>query len=254
MSISSISNMNSNLYTQLASGKRINSAADDAAGMAIAQKLESQANGYDAGTRNARMGQAMLNTAEGGLSSIADSLQRMRELSVQAANTALYTPADIQAMQDEVEQLKGTIQDAAKNTQFNTMSLLDGSKADWNMATNPNGNGMTIQTANSTLDTLGIADYDLTGDFDIGKLDDAIQKVNDARSSIGASSNALDHTINYNKYASYNLTASQSALEDLDIPKAVSEKEKNRVIEEYQIFFMKKRMEEEDNVNRLLRF
>lgn len=252
MSISSISNANNNLYTQLSSGKRINSAADDAAGMAIAEKLQSQSNGYDVGTYNAKMGQAMLNTAEGGLSSIADSLQRMRELSVQAANTAVYTPQDIKAMQDEVDQLKASIQDAAKNTRFNTMSLLDGSKADWNLATNPNGNGMTIQTANSTLDTLGIADYDLTGDFDISKLDEAIQKVNDARSSIGASSNVLDYTIRYNEYTSYNLQSSQSSIEDLDIPKAVSEKEKNRVLEEYQIFFMKKKMEQQGNVNKLL--
>lgn len=252
MSISSISNANSNLYTQLSSGKRINSAADDAAGMAIAEKLQSQSNGYDVGTYNAKMGQAMLNTAEGGLSSIADSLQRMRELGVQAANTAIYTPQDMKAMQDEVDQLKASIQDAAKNTRFNTMSLLDGSKADWNLATNPNGNGMTIQTANSTLDTLGIADYDITGDFDISKLDEAIQKVNDARSSIGASSNALDYTIRYNEYASYNLQSSQSSIEDLDIPKAVSEKEKNRVLEEYQIFFMKKKMEQQGNANKLL--
>lgn len=254
MSITNVSNLNSNIYRQLASGKRIHSAADDPAGKAIAEKLKSQVNGYDKGTYNAKMGQAMLNTAEGGLSSIADSLQRMRELSVQAGNTAVYTPSDLKAMQKEIDQLKSSIQDAAKNTQFNTMSLLDGSKADWNLAVNPNGNGMTIQTANSTLDVLGIADYDITGSFDIGKLDEAIQKISDARSSIGAGSNALDHTISYNQYASYNLTASQSSIEDLDIPQAVSEKEKNRVLEEYQMFFMKRMMDDEGNKNKLLLF
>lgn len=254
MSISNISNVNRNIYTQLNSGKRINSAADDPAGKAIAEKLKGQVNGYDKGTYNAKVGQAMLNTAEGGLGSIADSLQRMRELSVQAGNTAVYTPSDLKAMQKEIDQLKSSIQDAAKNTQFNTMSLLDGSKADWNLAVNPNGSGMTIQTANSTLDVLGIADYDITGNFDISKLDEAIQMVSDARSSIGASSNALDHTIRYNEYASYNLTASQSNIEDLDIPKAVSEKEKNRVLEEYQIFFMKRMMEDESRTNKLLQF
>ena len=74
-------------FQQLSSGKRINKAADDAAGLAIATKMLSQSNGYDVGWRNAATSQDMVNVAEGGLSKITDSLQRMRELSVQASNT-----------------------------------------------------------------------------------------------------------------------------------------------------------------------
>ena len=76
-------------YQQLSTGKKINTAADNAAGLAIAQKLLTQSNGYDMGTRNAATSQDMINVAEGSLSTISDSLQRIRELSIQASNTAV---------------------------------------------------------------------------------------------------------------------------------------------------------------------
>ena len=91
MSISSISSQGLHQnYRQLASGKRINSAADDAAGLAIAQKLLTQSNGYDVGRRNAATSQDMVNVADGGLSTITDSLQRIRELGVQSGNCCLW--------------------------------------------------------------------------------------------------------------------------------------------------------------------
>ena len=94
MNISSVSNYSVyRNYQSLASGKKINSAADDAAGLAIAQKLNSQTNGYDVGYRNAGTSQDMLNVADGALGSITENLQRIRELSVQASN-GLYTDAD----------------------------------------------------------------------------------------------------------------------------------------------------------------
>ena len=81
-------------YQQLSSGKKINSAADNAAGLAIAQKMLSQSNGYDMGTRNAATSQDMVNVADGSLSTITDSLQRIRELGIQASNTAIYGEDD----------------------------------------------------------------------------------------------------------------------------------------------------------------
>ena len=255
MSISSISGYGSDYYGMIASGKRINSAADDAAGLAIAKKLETQATGYDVGSNNAAAGQDMLRVAEGGLSSVLDSLQRMRELSVQAGNTAIYGQDELNAIQDEIEQLKSSINDATANTHFNGMNLLDGSKTSWNLATNPNGSGMEVTTPKTTLEMLGIEDYDVSGgNFDIGALDKAIGKVTGAMSSIGATTNRLQHQMNFNGYASYNLTASQSRIEDLDIPRAVSEKEKERILGEYKLFFMRKQMQDAGNVANLLRF
>lgn len=255
MYISSINSQNTyQSYQQLASGKRINSAADDAAGLAIAEKLETQSNGYDVGKNNAATSQNMINVAEGALGSITDSLQRIRELSVQASNSAIYGDSELNAIQGEIEQLKQGISDVAKNTTFNTMNLLDGSMTGSNIATNPDGSGMKVDMPNATLEALGIKDFDVTGDFDISVIDKALEKVTSQRSELGATTNRLDSAMNFNSYASYNLTASKSNIEDLDMAKAVSEKEKNRILEQYKLMLMKKQISSADGYVKMLRF
>jgi len=251
MSLSSIGSYGVG-YDNLSSGYKINTAADNPAGLAISEGLKSQSNGYDVGTDNAKTGQDLLNTADGALSSITDSLQRIRELSVQASNSAIYSSDDIQAMQDEVNQLKNQIQDTAKGTEFNTKKLLDGSMADMNLATNPSGKGMQINLTNSTLESLGIDDYDLTGDFDISEIDDAIKKVSDARSSNGAANNTLSYTVDNNNYTSYILTSSQSKIADLDMEKSISEEKKSQVMQQYQYFMQKNIAENQLNKANLL--
>lgn len=236
-------------YDNLSTGKKLNTAADNPSGLIIAEELTAQRNGYDVGSDNAAAGKDLLNVAEGALGNIQDSLQRIRELSVQASNTAVYSAKDIAAMQEEVEQLKQGIQFGAESTEFNTQKLLDGSMADMNLATNPDGTGMKIQMANATLEALGIADFDLTKDFDISAIDDAISKVSEARSSIGATTNALDSTIRYNDYTSQNLTVSKSRLEDLDYGKAMAETEKEKVLFQYRTFAQ----QEQVNQNNLMK-
>lgn len=255
MYISSINSQSSyQNYQQLASGKRINSAADDVAGLAIAEKLETSRNGYDVGRNNAATSQNMINVAEGALSSITDSLQRIRELSVQASNSAIYGDSELNAIQGEIEQLKQGISDVAKNTTFNTMNLLDGSMTGSNIATNPNGSGMKVDMPNATLEALGIKDFGVTGDFDISVIDKALEKVTTQRSELGATTNRLDSAMNFNSYASYNLTSSKSNIEDLDIAKAVSEKEKSRILEQYKLMLMKKQISSADGYVRMLKF
>ncbi len=255
MNISSVSSLNLyQNYSQLSSGMRINSAADDAAGLAIAKKLEAQSNGYDVGKRNAADSQNMINVADGALSSISNSLQRMRELSIQASNSAVYGDSERNAMQMEIDQLKEHISDVAKNTQFNKTNLLDGSMTDSHVASDADGGGMNINMPNSTLEALGIADYNIAGSFDISALDNAITKVTKMRGELGASSNRLDSTIAYNSYASYNLTASRSRIEDLDMPKAISDMKKNQLLEQYKLAMLKKKIEDdEDGSFRLIR-
>lgn len=120
MRISSISNQNMyRSYQQMSSGKKINTAADDAAGLAIAQKLLSQSNSLNKATDNAATFQDMTKIADGALGSISDSLQRIRELGLQASN-GLYTDSDKAAIQSEIDQLKQHISDTASQTQFNT--------------------------------------------------------------------------------------------------------------------------------------
>ena len=121
------------------------------------------------------------------------------------------------------------------------------------MASNPDGTGMSIKMVNTTLESLGIADYDVTKDFDISVIDKALEKVSSARSSLGASSNALSTVINSNSYTALNLTSAQIRIEDLDYPKAISDLQKERLLEQYKLNMIKKKSEDESLVLRLFR-
>ena len=235
MVIPNIQNSINKSYINISTGKKINSSSDNAAALNIIQGLNSQTRGYNVGTNNAKDGRNLINVADGALSSINDSLQRIRELSVQASN-GIYTSQDKQYMQYEIDQLKEHISDVSKNTEFNTLKLLDGSRADINLATNPSGTGMTIHTANTSLENLGIENYDITGDFNISDIDSAIQKVNDSRSNMGAMSNRLDATINYNEAVSVNIATSQNIIEAADIGEELTNISAKRVIEQYAYF------------------
>ena len=112
-------------FQKLSSGKRINSAADDAAGLAIAQKLLKQTNGLNAGVYNARTSQNMLNVAEGAMGSVTDMLQRVNELSIQAAN-GTNSSSDRGAIQAEIDQLTQEIDRVSATTKFNESYLLKG--------------------------------------------------------------------------------------------------------------------------------
>lgn len=239
-------------YGRFASGKKINSAADGAAELSVIQKEEAQTRGYKAGENNIGAAKDMLNVAEGAMSGITDYLQRIRELSVQASNTATMTDADRASIQDEVEQLKQGISDIASQTTFNTKELLNGTYQKFELATDANGNSMSVRTADATLQMLGIADYDVTKDFNIQDIDDALAMVSDGRSSMGAQSNALDYAYNYSTNTRLNVTAGKSRLEDLDYPKAISEQKKKQTLQEYALFMQKKRQEEETNRMRSL--
>lgn len=246
MAISSISNQSLySSYQSLSSGKRINSAADDAAGLAIAEKLESQTRGYDAGSRNIGTAQDMTKVADGALSSITDSLQRIRELSIQASND-LYTASDKGAIQQEIDQLKQSISDVASGTQFNTKNLLDGTMGKAQVAASANGSSLEVSMPDSTLQALGIADYDVTGNFDISTIDNALDIVSSSRSNLGATSNRMDYALAYNASAAYNTTASQSRIEDLDYPQAVSELKKKQLLSTFSMMMQKKKTENEN--------
>lgn len=251
--MSSISGIGTDYYSQIASGSKLQSASDGAAQMSIVQGEKGQINGYDMGLRNAQDGKGVLNVADGAYNSITESLQRMRELAVQASNTAVLSDGDRQAIQDEVDQLKQGISDIANNTEFNTKKLLDGSNSDMYIQTGANaGQGQRIDTGNATLQALGIADFDVTKDFDIQTIDDALSMVSSNRSSIGAQSNSLDYTIGYNTQTSYNLTKTVSQMEDTDIAKAVSEMDKQQLLQTVNFIMQKKKEEDEQQRMNLL--
>lgn len=251
--MSTISGIGSNSYSSyssygnFASGKKVNSAADGAAELSIIEKQDAQIRGTNAGTNNIASAQDMLKVSDGAMEGITDYLQRMRELAVQASNTATMTDSDRANIQMEIDQLKQGISDIASNTSFNTKPLLDGSNSQFQIATDSNGTSMEVTTANATLAALGIEDFDVTGDFDIGTLDTALERVSSSRSSGGAQSNALSYAYSNNTNTALNTLASKSRLEDLDFPEAISEKKKQETLHEYSMFMQKRLMEDEVN-------
>lgn len=249
--MSGISSINSSTsymdYGRFASGKKINSAADGAAELSIIQKEEAQIRGRKTGENNIGSAKDMLNVADGAMSGAADYLQRIKELAVQASNTATVTDSDRAYIQKEIDQLKQGISDIASQTTFNTKNLLDGSNSRFRIATDANAGEMEVTTANATLQELGIEDFDVTKDFDIQDIDDALAKVSDARSKVGAQVNALEYAYNNSTNSRLNHTAGKSRLEDLDYPEAISEKKKKEVLQEYSLYMRKKQQDDEDN-------
>lgn len=215
-------------YGKFANGKKVNRAADGAAELAIIQKQETQTRSYKAGENNIGAAKDMLNVADGAMSGITDYLQKIRELGVRA----------------QIEQYKQGISDIAKQTSFNTKPLLDGTSQKYNIMTDATGNGMEITTADATLQALGIADFDVTKDFDLTQVDDALARVSAGRSGMGAQSNALEYAYRYSTNTRLNVTAGKSRLEDLDYGQAVSEQKKKQTLQQYAFFMQKKQMEQ----------
>lgn len=238
-------------YGKLASGKRITSAADDAAGLAIATKEETVASGLTTGSDNMQAGRDLLNISDGALGNITDNLQRMRELALQASNTATLTDSDRAKLNDEFDQLKQGIADIAGQTTYNTKNILDGTQMEYMLATDDQGHGKSISTGNATLDALGIQDLSLD-DPDIDAIDSALEKVSSMRSSAGAQTNTIEHAVAYNDYAAYNTTSAASRIEDLDMEKAVSEMKKKMTLETYSLMMQKKRQEDEATQKRAI--
>ena len=234
------------VYGQIASGNKLTSAAKGPAQMAIAQQQESQIRGTNAATNNLKSGKDVLNISDAALGGITDYLQRIRELAVQAGNTATVSDSDRRNIQKEIDQMKQGIQDIASQTQYNTKNLLDGSlKNGIQMASDANGNSMTIQnSANSTLDALGIADFDVTKKFDLKAIDKALDQVSRTRSRGGAQSNRLDHAIQFNTRVSYHIASAEGKLTDTDYPQAISEMKKQQTLQTYSFMMQKRKMQD----------
>ncbi len=238
-------------YTHLSSGKRINSAKDDPAGYAIAKRMKTQETGYQVGADNAGMAIGASNVAESALGGMSDYLQRIRELAVRSMN-GINSDADKQIYQKEIDQLKQGIEGLARDTSFNEQKLLDGSMADMAVATSPNGGSMHIQMENSTLEALGIADLDVTSkDFSLDSIDKALDMVSQRRSNLGASTNALEYTRNFNHSAALNQLSARSRLEDLDFPKAVAKKKQDEVFGQYRMHMLRRQMDQKKSLSAL---
>ena len=223
---------------RLSSGLRINSAADDAAGLAISQKMEAQTRGLNQASRNAQDGVSVLQTAEGALSTTQSVLQRMRELAVQAANDTLTT-SDRSNISTEMGQLSSELDRIATATDFNTKKLLDGTQATGGLTFQIGANAgqtinVTIATATSTALTLqtGNIDVSSTGSASttITNIDSALTVISTQRAQLGSVMNRLQNTISNLGIQSENISAANSRVRDLDMAAEVVNMSKNQIL------------------------
>ena len=199
---------------RLSSGYRINRGADDAAGLAISEKLRSQIRGLAQSQRNAQDGVSLVQTAEGSLTEVHSMLQRVRELAVQYQNGTLATE-DKSAIQGEVNQLTGEINRIGELAAFNGIKLLNGDNAT-----------VTFQVGANEADEIGVTTFDVTtsiptqynlASVTLGAIDADIQDVSTARANFGAVQNRLEYAMNNLATYQENLVASESRIRDVDM-------------------------------------
>ena len=233
-------------YSKIASGNRIQTAADDPAGLAISEKLNSQIKGDQQAIQNIESSQDLLKTADGSLNSILDDLGRVRELAVQAGN-GTYSSDDRSIIQDEINSLFENIQNNVQNTEFNTKKLIDGSFTDQQLGVGANGQGTTMTLQDASLEALGLENFTVeNGNFNLDDIDNAIAQVTESLSEIGASSNGLESNLNNTRVSEINQQSAQSTLADTDIAKAVMELNKQNILDRYQIMIQDKQTEQKE--------
>ena len=248
---------------KLSSGLRINRAGDDAAGLSISEKMRGQIRGLDQASRNSADGISMIQTAEGALTETQSILQRMRELSVQAANDTNVT-TDRAAIQEELTSLTTEIDRIAKTTQFNEKNLLNGdlavSGAKLQIGANKSDDlTLEIKIDNMGSGSLGIAaaSVNVTSNSfaaaSIENVNEAIKKVSTQRSKLGANQNRLEHTIANLDNASENLTAAESRVRDVDMAKEMMAFSKNNILNQAAQAMLAQANQQPQGVLQLLR-
>lgn len=228
-----------NSLNKLSSGARITKAGDDAAGLAISEKLKGSIRSLQQANRNANDGISLIQTAEGGINEVSNILLRLRELSVQAASD---TVGDVERSftDKEFQQLKSEVDRISQVTKFNGRQLLNGSgeTLDFQVGIENNPEHDRLQYATSmsdvTLGKLGLTD---TGTMskqnaqeNLAKIDMAIQGVNENRASLGALQNRLSSTVNNLGITTENLAAANSRIRDVDMASETSELTKQSIL------------------------
>ena len=219
---------------KLSSGYRINRAGDDAAGLSISEKMRSQIRGLNKASSNAEDGVSLIQTAEGALNEAHAILQRMNELSTQAANDT-NTSADRTAIKKEIDALVSELDRIASTTQFNTMNLLDGNFTAKNLQVGAlEGQVIAISISSMKAADLGVDGLDVSSNDAAGTsmtaIQDAIEQVSSQRSSLGAIQNRLEHTIANLDTTSENTQAAESRIRDTDMAAQMVDYSKNTIL------------------------
>jgi len=222
-------------FARLSSGLRIATAADDAAGLGISERMRAQIRSFAVAGRNAQDGVSLAQTAEGAMQEISNNLNRMRELAVQAANGTLTT-GDRAVLDAEYQELITEIDRVAAQTAFNGLNVLDGSTASLTIQVGVNaGETISVALADVTAGTLA-----LTGDItttanasaELGVIDTAVDTVTSARGNLGAAQNRMASAIASIANTRENLSAAESRIRDVDIALETADLTRNTIMQQ----------------------
>ena len=244
---------------KLSSGLRINKAGDDAAGLSISEKMKNQISGLTQATRNAQDGISLIQTAEGALNETHSILQRMRELSVQAANDT-NQDTDREMISKEFTALQEEITRLASDTEFNEKKLLDGKATSVTFQVGANA-GQTVKLGISdmratslkvnasviNIETRSAASTAITAE------NTAINKVSEQRAALGSVQNRLEHTIAATDNTAENLQSAESRIRDVDMAKEMMEYSKNNILSQAAQSMLSQANQQPQNVLQLLR-
>ena len=240
--LASVTDRLSTNFRRLSTGLRISTAADDAAGLAISERLRSQVRSLDQAKRNANDGISLVQTAEGALNEVNSVLTRLRELSIQSANGSVSNQ-DKDTLNEEFTSLVDEIDRIAQSTEFNGINLLDGSSASvsfqvgYGTTAGVDTIDVTLQAADET--TLGLDSLDIgaTGNTStaIAAIDTAINTVSSLRGSLGAAQNRLGSTINNLAIQTENLSAAESRIRDVDVAYETAQLTRNSILQQASI-------------------
>jgi flagellin len=243
---------------QLSTGVRINSAKDDAAGLAMATTMTSQVRGLNMAVRKANDGISMMQTADGAMIEQTNMLQRMRELAVQAA-TDTTDSASKGYLDTEFSALKGEINRISSNTSWNGMKILDASNASgvFNFVVSANGGSTgSISVTINKMDTtasLAIAATSVTGSTVITNIDTAINNIASQRASIGAAMNRLSYAADNLSNIAQNTTDSRSRIMDTDYAIATTQLSRTQIISQAATAMLAQANQQQQNVLALLK-
>ena len=242
---------------KLSSGLRINRAGDDAAGLAISEKMRGQIRGLDQASRNAQDGISLIQTAEGALNETQSILQRMRELAVQSANDTNIL-SDRNQIQKEIAALTAEVDRIANNTEFNEQKLLNGSLTGKRVHIGANiGQGITVSVSSMNATSLKINGLSVStqakANTAISTINAAIDKVSGQRADLGALQNRLEHTIANLDNTSENLTSAESRIRDVDMAKEMMNFSKSNILNQAAQAMLAQANQQPQGVLQLLR-
>ena len=242
---------------KLSTGLRITKAGDDAAGLAVSEKMRAQIRGMEQAERNVQDGISMVQTAEGALEEAGNIAQRMRELGIQAGNDTLSNE-DKSKVKEELLQLQDEMKKISEETKFNGKQLLN-TAGTFTIQAGANSETRTVKTAdlsgianNLSLTSTNISNASEAQSF-VKKVDDALESINAARSALGSMQNRLEYTANNLTTSTENLTAAESRIRDVDVAKEMVTLSKLNILNQASQAMVSQAKQQPESVSQLLR-